>query len=183
MLAARPSRQSVRPPARGSSRRPTRGRGQPRSPAHPPDSPIVAQPGSHSDQSACAGPGPELGGGQGQLREATAGPLGLYQSPARRGRGVLGPYHRVPREGVGSVNSAARFAVGSVCKDRRPTFSFYREYAEASRGKMLAQGHVAKTLGLVWIRTREREMNDKEQKETIQRPTVVGQDLSSVRKF
>jgi hypothetical protein len=43
-----------------------------------------------------------------------------------------------------------------VCKDQRPTFSFYREYAEASRGKMLAQGHAAKRLGLVWIRTGER---------------------------
>lgn len=77
-------RRSVRPPARGSAQRPTQGgRGRASSPFRPPlpGSPIAAQPGHCSSQSACSGTGPELGRGQGQPGEAAQGPLGLYQGP------------------------------------------------------------------------------------------------------
>lgn len=77
-----------------------------------PDSPIAAQPGIHSRQTAFEGRSPELGGGQGQPGEAAAGPLGLYQNRPRRGGVCPGPYHQVPGEGVGSVNSVAALHSG-----------------------------------------------------------------------
>lgn len=86
-LACRPALPSVGPPARPRLLKASDQGGGASTVAPPPatDSPIAAQPGIHSRQTAFEGRGPELGGGQGQPGEAAAGPLGLYQNRPRRG--------------------------------------------------------------------------------------------------
>lgn len=116
MLASRPSRQSVRPPSRRRLRSASdqRAGGGPsvRSARPRPGSPIAAQPGHRSSQSAAPGrPGTRRGARA--ARQGLRGPPGPVPRSATGGWGCPGTVPLVPGEESRAANFAVPLALGA----------------------------------------------------------------------